>query len=75
MKSGLEECFTFLFGMACPFQISTRTSLEFLSVFGSHRRNPNLFRIQETDSEAYEFRQVFTCQQFVQAGLLFRLIT
>lgn len=49
MRSGLKECFTFLFGMVCLFQMGTRTSLEFLSVLGTDREkkktNPNLFKI------------------------------
>lgn len=48
VRSGLERCFIFLFGMACLFQRSTRISLEFLSVWGTHRenKNPSLFKIQ-----------------------------
>lgn len=51
VKSGLGECSTFLFGMACSFQISTRTSLEFLNVFEHTENNPNLFRIRQRNSD------------------------
>ena len=63
VRSGLEKGFTFLFGLACLFQISTRTSLEFLSVFGTQRgKKPDLFKIQQRNSEAQESRRATTCQ-------------
>lgn len=65
MKAGLEACLTLLFGMACPLQVGTRTSVGFLSVFGTQRKTPALLKTEQLGSEAKELRKVTSCQQIL----------